>query len=159
MKNRGFTLLEVSVAIFILSLGVAGAFTLIQKTAIFTPITISRVTAAYLLQEGFEIVRNIRDGNWLEGEEWNDGIREGDWEIDYKTRNLKETYLGRYLKIDSDGFYSYSDGTPTKFKRKITILKSDTEVIEILVEIQWQERGKNYSLSGQENLYNWFLPL
>jgi len=158
MKNTGFTLLEVMVAISILSLGVAGALTLIQKTVAFTSLTTSRVVAAHLLQEGIEIVRNIRDKSWLEGEEWGGGIQTGDREADYKSKNLNQTYLGRYLNIDDQGFYSYSAGTPTKFKRKITISKPTSDVIEVFVEIQWQEKGESYSLSGQENLYNWFTP-
>ena len=153
----GFTLLEVIVAISILSLGVAGALTLIQKTVAFTSLTTSRVIAVHLLQEGIEIVRNIRDKSWLEGE-WGEGIQTGDREADYKSKNLKLDYLGRYLNIDNDGFYSYSEGTPTKFKRKITISKPSSDVIEVFVEIQWQEKGESYSLSGQENLYNWFTP-
>jgi prepilin-type N-terminal cleavage/methylation domain-containing protein len=158
MKNKGFTLLEVIVAISILSLGVAGALTLIQRTVAFTSLTISRVVAAYLLQEGIEIVKNIRDGNWIEREAWDEGIKNGNWEIDYKTKNLNQTYLGRYLNIDNDGFYSYSAGTPTKFKRKITISKPSPDIIEVFVEVQWEERGRIHSLSGQENLYNWYSP-
>lgn len=153
--KKGFTLIEVILAIFILSLGVTAAWVSLQKITPFTSITVSQQTASYLLQEGFEIVRNIRDKSWLEGEAWGEGLQTGDREADYQSKNLKLTYEGRYLNIDNDGFYSYSSGIPTKFKRRINISIS-SDIINVLVEVQWEERGRVHSLSGQENLYNWF---
>ncbi len=65
MINKSFTLIEVIIAIFILTMGTVGAFSLIQRTIAFTSISSSRLTAAYLAQEGMEIARNIRDSNYL----------------------------------------------------------------------------------------------
>ncbi len=154
IKRDGFTFIEVLLAISILSTGVAGAWIMLQKIIPFTSLSFSRQIAAYLVQEGFEIVRNIRDKSWLEGEVWGEGLQTGDREADYKSKNLQLAYQGRYLNIDSDGFYSYSDGAPTKFKRRINISIS-SDVINVLVEVQWEERGRTHSISGQEKLYNW----
>lgn len=155
--KKGFTLIEVILAITILSLGVTAAWITLQKIIPFTSITISRQTASYLLQEGFEIVRNIRDKSWLEKEGWGEGLQTGDREADYKSQNLRLAYQGRYLNIDNDGFYSYSAGTPTKFKRRINISISG-DLINVLVEVQWEERGRVHSISGHETLYNWYSP-
>ena len=90
-----------------------------------------------------EIVRNIRDTNWLKinagtGATWLDGLASiGSPSIDCSTTNgCQADYTSAsmsvfvspldegYLNIDSNGFYSYSiTGTPakTKFQRKIII--------------------------------------
>lgn len=78
-SGKGFTLLEVIIAIFILTVGVGGAYGLIQSTIISASQNKMRLTAYYLAQEGVEIVRNIRDSNWLAqrtapGVLWADGI-------------------------------------------------------------------------------------
>jgi prepilin-type N-terminal cleavage/methylation domain-containing protein len=154
-SSAGFTLIEVIVAIFLLTVGIVGAFTLVQRTITFTSITSSRLEAAYLAQEGIEIVRNIRDSNWIARDSWDEGLSVGDWEADYKAQNLSQAYAGNFLNIDDTGFYTYSSGTPTKFKRKITISK-DTDILKVSVLIEWQERGITYQFTAQENLYKWF---
>lgn len=159
MKSKSFTLIEVIVAIFLLTVGVVGTFALVQRTITFTSVTSSRLGAVYLAQEGIEIVRNIRDSNWLEQRTspdlpWDEGLPIGDWQADYKTQNLSQIYAGNFLNIDGTDFYSYSPGTSTKFKRKITISK-DTDTLKVSVLVEWQERGKVYQVTAQENLYKW----
>ena len=153
-RNKGFTLLEVILAIFVIMVGIAGTLGLIQQGISYTQLSSSRLTANYLAQEGIEIVRNIRDANWLKMSTWSDGIPSGDWEADYKTQNLTRSYAGTPLNIDSNGFYSYFSGSPTKFKRKITVAK-DTDILKISVQVEWQERGRDNQVTVQENLYNW----
>ena len=171
----GFTLMEAVVAIFVIITGIVGVMTLITHTITSAQISKDRLTAAYLAQEGLEIVRNIRDGNWLEGRSlpspestpipWNDGIGAGEWEADYASQGLVDDYDGDYLNVDdANGLYSYSSGVPTKIKRKITISdvidlttppdgKADVFTVSVLVE--WEIAGKTYPLSAKEKLYNW----
>jgi len=169
IKERGFTMMEMIAAIFIITVGALGIFSLVSQTISFISVSSSRLTAIYLAQEGIEIVRNIRDSNWLEAREnpdvsWDEGIPLGSWEADYTTQNLTQPYdAGNYLNI-SNGFYCYSSGTPTKFKRKITIfgkvnLDGDPEeifdLLKISVEVSWTERGRTHQVTTQENLYRW----
>lgn len=64
-KLHGETILEVVIAIGILSLVLFSAFGLIaQSIATHTNIK-NRVTAIDLAREGLEIVRNVRDTNWI----------------------------------------------------------------------------------------------
>ena len=152
IKNRsGFTLIEVIVAIFILTIGVMGAYAVVQQIIASTSITSSRLVAAYLAQEGIEIVRNIRDTNFILGNDWDNGLGTGEKEVDYTMENELESWTDRYLKIKSNGFYNYDSGSPTRFKRKITITKVEAYKREILVEVFW-EGGK---VSAKEYLYNW----
>ena len=158
-SGGGFTLLEVILAIFVITVGIAGTLGIIQQGISYTQLSSSRLTANYLAQEGLEIVRNIRDGNWLEMRtnpaiSWDSGIEAGSWEADYKTQNLTRSYSATLLNIDSSGFYSYSSGSPTKFKRGITITKNG-DILEVSVQVEWQERGRNNQVIVQENLYNW----
>jgi len=168
IKERGFTMIEMITAIFIVTVGILGIFGLINQTISQISTSSSRLTAFYLAQEGIEVVRNIRDSNWLEAREnpnilWDEGIPAGSWEADYTTQNLSQPYAENYLNI-SNGFYSYSSGTQTRFKRKITIfdktnLDGDPEgvfdLLKVLVEVSWEERGRTHQVTAQENLYRW----
>jgi len=167
---KGFTLLEVILAITILTLAVGGSFVLIQQTIGSVSQVQSRLVASYLLQEGIEIIKNIRDSNWLKGNDFEAGLDAGDWEIDYNDTALTSCLSPcdynnnlRFLKIDG-GFYNYSEGGDTKFKRKITIsdrvdldAQPDGKIdkFKISIEVFWKEKGKTSSIKSQEFLYNW----
>ena len=161
MKSRGFTLLEVITAIFILTVGVGGAFSLIHQTLSIASLSELKLTGAYLAQEGMEIVRNIRDKAWLEKRTgpaimWDEYLPVGNWKADYLTQNLTQIYSGTLLNIDANGFYGYSAGTPTKFKRKILIEKPEIDKIKVTVEVLWEERGRTHSVEVLEYLTNWY---
>lgn len=161
-KDKGFTLLEMIIATFILVIAVVGLYSLFSQIIVATSIVSSRLTAAYLAQEGIEIIRNIRDTNWLNNTNWDNELTSCSFgcEADYRTGTVNETtvlraYENAYLNVDVDGFYSYStSGSPTKFKRKITVTPIG-DVLKISVSIEWEDRGKTYNFTTEENLYNW----
>lgn len=180
-KNRGFTLLEVIVAIFILTVGIGGSFVLIQQTISTASMVRSRLIATYLGQEGIEIVRNIRDNNWLEQREslqtpplpvWNDGMSgcqgptnccEGDYETDMLPSKTPLAPVAgcdfdnlNYLNIDSGGFYSYLPGTQTKFKRKILIEPIEENKMKVVAIVQWKEKTEIYEVEVIEHVTNWY---
>ncbi|XOB41129.1 MAG: type IV pilus modification PilV family protein [Candidatus Nealsonbacteria bacterium] len=175
--KKGFTLLEVIVAVFILTVGVGGSFALIQQTLFAAAMAQSRIIAAYLAQEGIEIIRNIRDNNWLEQREssevlWNDGLNnclppnsccEADYETDTPSSYPPLTTIAgctfndlRYLNIDNSGFYSYSGDNQTKFKRRIFIELIDTDKIKVEVVVEWKERGRTHQIEVVEHITNWY---
>jgi prepilin-type N-terminal cleavage/methylation domain-containing protein len=143
-KEKGFTLIEIVISILILSVGIIGIFNAFSMVVILTSDVSNQLTGTYLAQEGMEIVRNIRDTNWLNmdarysfGEDYNyswlkniDLCANG-CEADYTTNTDGYSVMlpwsgdGNYLNIDSsidtNGFYSYKTGSRTKFKRKIII--------------------------------------
>jgi len=176
-RKKGFTLIEVMLAISILTIAVGGSFALIQQTLIAASLNQSELAASYLMQEGIEIVRNIRDNNWLEqrtvpGTSWDDGLTscqspdyccEGDYKTDVPPIFSSLTSFStcgfnnlHYLNIDENGFYGYSEGAPTKFKRKINVTKVDNNTLEVSIEVQWSERGRDHSIKAQDYLYNWY---
>ncbi len=180
-KESGFTLLEVIVAIFILTVGVGGSFVLIQQTLSASLMAQSRLIAAYLAQEGIEIIRNVRDNNWLEQREsldipplplWDDGLDDCSppakcCEADYKT-DMPPSYPSlttitgcgfghlNHLNIDSNGFYSYSGGTQTKFKRKISINQVEDNKMKVVVVVQWIEKNQIHQIEAVEHITNWY---
>ena len=144
-NGEGFTIIELVIAIFILSVAIFGVYNAFSTIVVLTSGISDRLTAAYLAQEGIEIIRNIRDTNWIEmGTDpnitWYDGLSgwEDGCEADYTTGTAitNPTALapwagsepsgsneggGNYLKLNTNGFYVYGTGSDTKFKRKIII--------------------------------------
>jgi prepilin-type N-terminal cleavage/methylation domain-containing protein len=69
LKNKqGFTLIEVLIAIAVFTIGIMGAFGLALSNINTVKDNFNRVLSANLSREGLEIVRNIRDSNWLKME-------------------------------------------------------------------------------------------
>lgn len=64
-KRKGFSLLELVIAIFVLTVGITGALKLIVSTLRVSMDTRNSVIASGLAQEGVELMRNIRDNNML----------------------------------------------------------------------------------------------
>ncbi|MFH1048676.1 MAG: prepilin-type N-terminal cleavage/methylation domain-containing protein [Patescibacteria group bacterium] len=72
--SDGFTLIEVMAAVAVLSIGLIGGLTVITKNLSIISGGEDRIIAANLAAEGIELVRNVRDTNWLESDPWADGI-------------------------------------------------------------------------------------
>ena len=73
-QKSGFTLLEVLIAIFILTLGLVTVLGLMSYNIKQGSGTMNEVIAGNLAREGIEVVRNIRDTNLKKGDGWNDGL-------------------------------------------------------------------------------------
>lgn len=159
MRKKGFTIVEMLVTIFFISVGITGVLIAIQQTMAYIDVLSLRLTAIYLAQEGIEIVRDIRDGNWLELVAWDTDLGEEDYEADYTMTDSLESWSDRYLRING-GFYNYSSGTITPFKRKITIDKLDLDgdtfpdQMKVTVIVEWEAKGE-HQISAEEILYNW----
>lgn len=160
-KKNGFTILEVMIAILIVTIGVLAAYAVTQQIVSYTYRSASRLTAIYLGKEGIEIVRNIRDTNWLESApSWKDGFINciTGCEADYNDTPPFNSYDdNHYLNLEiASGFYGYNPGDQTNFKRKITITPVG-DTLEVSVEVWWEHKGDTYGpITVQENLYNWY---
>lgn len=163
VRNRkfltGFTLLEVIIAVFILTTAIGGSFVLVNQTLSLTGVTQSKLIASYLVQEGIEVIRNIRDTNWLQGNNWDANISATtSYALDYKSSGFPDPICtGQYLKFDPTDHYNCSSGLETtKFKRRITVSKIGDDQMRITVEVSWPERGREHRAEGISYLYNWY---
>ena len=127
-KNRGFTILEVLVAVFIITVGGLAVYTMVQQIVFDTFASSYRLTAAYLAKERIEFIRNIRDTNWLEGSDWDLGI----------SNNTPD------------------DNVPLNYDRDTTISFNPDDSMNVSVEVSWNIRGNDSAITVQENLYNWY---
>jgi len=177
-KKMGFTVLELIAGLFILSVGIVGVSSLISRLLWYNRFVESKAIAAYLTQEGMEIVRNIRDGNWLEGKlgaDWTDGLfccmdvapvtecsqeQSNPCKGDYSYTTLSECPAGEcpVLKFDNQ-FYGYNLGVSTKFTRIIEIWEIGADQVRVCATTEWAEQGKDQSIKACEYLYNWYEPI
>jgi len=181
-NNKGFTLIELSISIFVLAIAIIGAYNAFTTMDILTSNSTNRFVAVYLAQEGIEIIRNIRDTNWIEEEDWDNGLTEcqDGCEADYKTFGDTSTPLypwsgeGNNLWTNDTSyayFYpsDYTNCVETQFKRKITItplsINGIYDVLKVRVEVFWEEKDNIFnlelndfenSITVEEYLYNWY---
>ena len=204
--RSGFTLIEVTFAISVMVVGVVGTLAAVQYSTSSISQSCSRLTAAYLAQEGIETARNLRDGNWLKqgvgapsrnpssfhssiGSPVSSGMGSSipsessfspgnmihwdnklgvanvgdkkEMEVDYKNKVFKPLscvpncgfHQLDFIKRTKDGFYNYSSGRVTPFKRKVLIEKAANNMLKVRSKVYW-DKGK-HSITVQENLYNW----
>src|SRR3990167_1380026 len=67
---RGTTMIEVIVALSVVTLGIIGAFNLSLESHSTVGFSKEEIIAANLAREAIDIVRNMRDNNWLQGALW-----------------------------------------------------------------------------------------
>lgn len=168
-KNKGFSLMEVIIAVAVIITALIAAMTLISFSVSAITSSKSKITATNLAQEGLEIVRNIRDSNWVGpdykmrydggSEDWRNGLGLGDpdpkqYLVQYNQPGLLD-WSSTPLQIDSSGFYQYDSGTNTPFYRKIIIEYIGNNQIKVTAEITWQEKGRSQIIQVEDRLYNW----
>lgn len=132
MKNKGVTIIELIITLFILSVGAIGVLSAMRQPIEQSGIAISTLRANYFAQEAIELIRNERDTIWIREEDLTVGALQ-----------LRTSYLN-------------IDPIPnTKFKREITIEEIESGFIKINAIISWTEKDKDYEVNIQENIYNW----
>ena len=167
-KNKGFTFIEVIIAISVITTGIVGTMLAVQKVIYATQQSYSRLTAAYLAQEGIEIVRNVRDTNWLQQRSvavsWDDGLAPGNYEADYTVTTQENPTLTpcaspcgyenlSFLAANESDFYNYFSSDETQFKRRITIEKPAADFLRVLVTVYWNEGKDHLTIHG--DFYDW----
>ena len=138
--GQGFTIIELIVTIFVLTLGILAAFIVIEQPIRHTANSMSRLTADYFAQSGLEYIRNQRDLYWIENKKWDD---------------FCNNWSGPKKDVDPE----YITGEEqTKFTRTISVncAAPDPDEAKVIIEVSWKQRGVGDSIKVQENLYNWY---
>jgi len=163
-SKKGFSIIEVVVCLAIITVGILGVLSLFTQTIRSGEVSINQEIATNLAQEGIEVIRNKRDSNWLKRDiDWNDKINEtGYYKVNCKKteENVKceiENSSGIFepLYLMENKIYTHKTDQPTIFKRKIAIDNTGEDVLKIISTVQWAERGSDYSVTMQDDLYNW----
>lgn len=159
MSSGGFTILEVIVVIFIVSLSLIGVLSLVTQTIQVQYVNKSALIASQLAQEGLELVRNKRDTNWISGAAyWYSGLADAQATYTYKIDNSAITSVAGMsqagLNIDTSG-YTHQAGTPSIFSRLITIIRSDENSLTASCRVYWTERGNTHNYIAETVLYDW----
>ena len=178
-KQKGFTLIETLVSIFILLLAITGPLTVAQNGLKASFLARDQIVAFYLAQDVIETIKHLRDnyalglqqnmGHWLAGlgncKPVNVGIpvvctldTSGNNVVTNSCQPGKCPQLGY---DESIGKFGYSAGSPSKYTRTIyvTEIESNREA-QIVVEIEWDSNffAKRHVVV-QENIFNWIPAL
>ena len=136
--RRGQSIVEAIVAITIVITAVMSALTLVQSSITASRIGGSQIVAANLAREGIEVVRSIRDSDWLQGNAFSVGLSNalyntarphftpatGAWSLTFASMTLSST--STQLFRTSQGAFVYAEeydnsGVGTPYKRLLTI--------------------------------------
>jgi type II secretory pathway pseudopilin PulG len=159
LKRPGFTLVEIVVVLFIISLGLIGVLTLIIQNIQSQSYNKNNLIAYQLAQEGIELVRKVRDSNWKAHVPYNTNLVDGEYYMDYldtiPTSSTGPTSL--VLKTDNNGFYIHdAAGSDSGFSRKLTIQNlAGGESMRVVAEITWSVNNRSYSYDLETLLYDW----
>jgi len=174
--TKGFTLVELLVAISILSLSILAAFTAVSNNIKGSNFSQDQITAYYLADEGIEFIRNVRDQNDIQNQydlangsgsvNWLAGIAAtaGDpcgasKTCQFDSWHATLTSCGvscNVLDLDpSTGLYNYVTGATTPFTRTITVtVNSSTEAL-VTVNVSWTTNSVSKTFSESEILRAW----
>ncbi|MFC1700752.1 prepilin-type N-terminal cleavage/methylation domain-containing protein [Patescibacteria group bacterium] len=160
-KNKGFTLMEVIIAIGVISVGSIGLLALMDFSIRANSISSNRLIASNLAQEGIEVIRFNRDhaADW---DAWYSGFNDGDYRVGIQTVSPYTWSLEfnpasyRLYYNNVSGLYNHiGAGNASIFTRKIIVNTLSATEKQIIADIQWSERGKNHSLIIEDRLHNW----
>lgn len=161
-NERGISILEVIVVMTIIALGLVGVLSLVAQNVKAHYINKHVLIASTLAEECLELVRNVRDLNWLTVGNWKEDIvGDGTYIIDYGGRasinqaidSLNEA--GARLYVNGDGFYTHTvTATTTNFYRLITVVDLGN-YLDVKCSVRWQDGTQNHNYTAETYLYNW----
>ena len=180
-SRSAFTLIEVITALFIIMVGIFSGYALVTQTISSAREISTQLTAAYLGKEGIEIVKNIRDSNYLKihfsadegAANWTNGLASDGFPtaIDCSSDNGSNGCVADYnsgelalnndqpLKYSPDTGFGYASGDATIYKRTIKVDPNAADgLLAVSVVVTWTEKGANHTtnVNVDENLYDWW---
>ena len=184
-KYNAFTLVEALVAISILLTGIISGFILVTRSLYNAKLIQDRLTASFLAQEGIELVRKIRDSNYvknIQGDniKWNKDLEpnlgpssmepSSSYYIQINPINksveltqcltpCEESRIPQ-LKYNDEYGFNYTSGEDTNFTRIIRIDVIDDKHLRVSSIVTWKTRNipfleKTGGIKAEDHLYNW----
>ena len=162
--KKAFSLIEVIIALFVVSLGVITALSLTLRGAYFQKNQSDLLTAGFLAQEGLELAINIRDTNIINNHSYNDWTGNGALSPHEEKYRLDLSYLiaekleneeQETLQEDEGGFFLHDNHYPdSKFKRRLSVFDTDHDFSLLNILLNWEQRGEVYSYQLDTILYD-----
>ena len=156
--NKGFTLLEVLVAVLVLGITIAAPLTLASRSLQAAQRSKNRIVATGLAQEGVELIHAIRSSNFLSGRNWDQGLG--------SCRSPNGCYIDvgdlgvhgcsascRVLRFDGS-LYQYDSGSNSIYTRKVSVSGSGDEM-QITASVSWADAVSTQSVDVSEYLFDW----
>ncbi len=164
--SSGFTLIEVLVAIFLLSIALTATTSIITMNDRSAATVSNNFIASGLVQEGMEVVRNIRDRDWFLDNPpgtnpFGTSVPDGSYRVQWNSQALIPLGANPNLKRDAaTGIFSYDTGDDTIFNRWVNIVTTPDNPSNVekrvTVNVTWIERGGAVkSVSAEDHLFNW----
>lgn len=169
--NRAQALVEVLVAISVLTVGFVGVITLLARSLGLNRVVADNYTATYLAGEGIEVIKNMLDYNAIRRANgvsacWNEGMVSGNYEVEHDTDATAYPLASispgseRIIYFDSiKKLFNYDDisGVPTVFHRRINIATTlcIEDVVVVHSIVSWTSRGGSYLVDLEDHFYNW----
>ncbi len=163
-KLSGFSLLEIMAVVAIVAIALVGTTKLVVQSLRAQQVNRSTIIAYQLAQEGVELVRYIRDTNWLQARDWDEGMELGEYCLDYLSPELilAADLNDCQLYLNNDNHYYHPRNSPeldeeTIFKRKIEILSLPYSApsLGVRVSISWFEGGMDNNYILETELFDW----
>jgi len=160
-NKPGFSLVEIMAVLLIVALGIIGVANLATQSIQAQTINKGNIIANQLAQEGIEIVRQVRDTNWLKGRDWKTGFNTGVYCADYALPSLRPVLAGSFcrLHIDENGWYRSTGAMSinmedTNYYRYLEI-STATSSASVRAIVTWMERDRAYRYEAETMLYDW----
>jgi prepilin-type N-terminal cleavage/methylation domain-containing protein len=169
--NSGFTIMEMIVVIFIISFGLLGVISLVTQNVQVGYINKNMIIASQLCQEELELIRNIRDNNWMGDDDWKTGsttnpntdwIKDGVYSVDYTGTITNTTGIddpAAKLYIGANNLYRHlavpGTATSTAFSRTAEIRSETAASTTVECVVQWKTGTNTHRFTAQTVLYNW----
>ena len=180
-QHRGFTIIETLVAITILTTSIVGPMYAIRNALVTSYTARDKLIATSLAQESIELIRQIRDNNYLYNlqhesspKEWTEGLDalacystnpvNTEFCVTDSTENAVANQIQECdgacgpLYISATNLYTQSNAvgaTPTTFYRTVQMYEARPDELRILVTVTWKTNTVQYSITVTDVIYNW----
>lgn len=159
IKSPAFTLVEIIVILFIISVGLIGVLSLVIQNIQSQMINKNNIIAYQLAQEGVELVRKVRDTNWANSVDWREGLADGPYFMDHLDslpQVLSSDDKADLYKDASGNYYHEGTSGQTNFTRNIIITTIDENTMSVITNVKWMDRSHSLNYELEARLYDWY---
>lgn len=154
-QKSGFTLAETIIAIAVISLVVTASAQLTQSSVRIGYQSMHQFIAYHLAEEGLEIVRNMRDTNWLQNMPFRQGLPDGLYVIEDNADGSGARWRLQIISSMGDAPES-SLNENEKFKRAIEISTlPDGPAMRVTSRVEYTAAGKKKEVGIAADFTDW----